>query len=303
MLGQPISKAKVRQLVVAGAVYLNGKRVRIASKTVFNGARLDVYVDLERLFQGQPKAHDVRFTMGPDAILFEDDDLIVVNKPPGLPTQPTLDEARANLYAIVKKYLGERDALAQPYLGLHHRLDRDTSGVILFTKRTSANAGVAKLFSEHLAEKTYWALSARPAGRVRDQWRVDNFLAPDRGGEGKARRNRYRSVRSGGDRALTDFRLLEDLGSALLVEAKPRTGRTHQIRVHLSEDGMPILGDETYGVRADRAALAPRLMLHAASLTFPHPIHQTTVTVSAPIPKDFNECLAHLKAQGKARRG
>ncbi len=296
-LGQPLSKAKVRQLVVAGAVYLNGKRVRIASKTVFNGARVEAYVDLKKLFESHPSRVDIPFTMGPDSILFEDDDLIAVNKPAGLPTQPTVDEARANLFAVVKRYLSERDRNPGAYVGLHHRLDRDTSGVILFTKRLSANAGVARLFAEHLAEKTYLALARKPSRLPPPAWKVDNFLAGEKGG-GRARRNRYQSVRSGGDRAITDFRLVEELPSALLIEAKPRTGRTHQIRVHLSEGGMPILGDTTYG---GEDPAVPRLLLHAAALTFPHPAHNNTVTVQAPIPKDFAECLQALKGKPSPR--
>jgi 23S rRNA pseudouridine1911/1915/1917 synthase len=295
ILGQPLSKAKIRQLVVAGAVYLNGKRVRIASKTVFNGARIDAFIDLKRLMDGMASAKDIAFVMTGEDILYEDDDIIVVNKPAGLPTQPTLDEARANLFATVRKFLSARDSVPAHYLGLHHRLDRDTSGVILFTKRQSANAGVSKLFVDHLAEKTYWALAERPARMPPTVWRVENFLAVDRGGGAggkRVQRNRYHSVRSGGDSALTDFRLLEDLRQAVWVEAKPRTGRTHQIRVHLSEGGMPILGDTTYGRESTRV---PRLMLHAAVLNFPHPTDGRAMSIQAPMPKDFSECLKSLQ--------
>src|SRR6185437_9442973 len=146
VLGQPISKGKVRKLVIAGAVYLNGSRVRIASKELRNRAKVDVYVDLQKLENDATRA-DRKFEMGASDILFEDEYLIAVNKPAGLPTQPTLDEARDNLFALMKKFLKARDGEADPYIGLHHRLDRDTSGVILFTKKKEANAGIAEIFS------------------------------------------------------------------------------------------------------------------------------------------------------------
>ena len=100
-LGQPVSKAKARKLIVAGAVYLNGTRVRIASKELRAGARIEAHVDIARLLESDGKAQDRPFEMRPEDVLYEDDSLIAVNKPPGLPTQPTLDEARVNLFASV----------------------------------------------------------------------------------------------------------------------------------------------------------------------------------------------------------
>jgi RluA family pseudouridine synthase len=280
-LGRPVSKGLVRKLIMAGAVYLNGKRVRIASKELIPNARIEAYVDLAKLAQGGP-SKDVAFKMTDAQILYEDDWLIAVNKPPGLPTQPTLDEARDNLYAAVKKFMAAR---GEDYIGLHHRLDRDTSGVVLFTKRKEANAGVSGLFTEHRARKTYQALTKKKAAP--DHWTVKNYLAREPG-----KKSRFRSVRSGGDFAETSFRVLERLDDALWVEAQPKTGRTHQIRVHLSEGDLAILGDETYG--GARSGV-PRLMLHAVILTFPHPITNTETQVQAPLPEDFIQCLNRLR--------
>ncbi len=288
-LKREFSKAKARKLIVAGAVYLNGKRVRIASKTLLPGAKLETYLDEQKLFDSEGVAQDRGFEMTRDSILFEDDDLILVNKPPGLPTQPTIDEARANLYQTVKRYLGGRVGMPPEgaYLGLHHRLDRDTSGVILFTKRKEANPGVADLFKHHQIQKTYWALSFRARAKEPPaEWRVKNFL-----GKVPGRKNTYRSVRAGGDPAWTDFRLKELFPQLALIEAMPRTGRTHQIRIHLSEDGLPILGDATYGGIRREFPEVPRLLLHAARLTFPHPISKKEVSVESPVPEDFLKCL------------
>jgi RluA family pseudouridine synthase len=291
-LSQPVSKGKARKLIVAGAVYLNGKRVRIASKELMPNATVDVYVDTRKLFESDGRAQDKPFEMTAERVLFEDAFIIAVNKPPGLPTQPTLDEARVNLFAAVKQFLAKRDGVVQPYLALHHRLDRDTSGVILFAKAKEANAGVARMFSEHLARKTYNAIVQLDAGvQLPAEWDVRNHLGkvPGRGKQAK-----YGAVRSGGDTAQTDFRLIENLGGkAAWVEARPLTGRTHQIRVHLSEDGLPILGDDLYGKGS--STVAPRLMLHAANLTFPHPIHQTSTSIQSPLPEDFQQCIEALR--------
>ncbi len=287
-LTRPVSKAKCRKLVVAGAVYLNGKRVRIASKTLLLNARIEVFVDPAKLFDDS-RSKDLAFKMEGSQILFEDEWLIAVNKPSGLPTQPTLDDARENLFATIKKFLAERESNPEFYVGLHHRLDRDTSGVVLFTKKKEANAATAALFSEHLAVKTYNALTLRPEpAHVPEKWEIQNYLK-----RGPGKQAVQLSTRSGGDFAHTDFRLLEKCTGGLWVEAKPRTGRTHQIRVHLSESGLPILGDPLYGKEVARSA--PRTMLHAACLTFPHPILKTEVVISSPIPEDFNQCLQQIR--------
>ena len=312
-LGRPISKGKVRKLIVAGAVYLNRTRVRIASKEIKPGAQLEVLIDLQRLDSDGP-ARDIPFEMSAQSILFEDEFIIAVDKPAGLPTQPTLDEARNNLFAAVKRFLADRQKVpvGQVYLALHHRLDRDTSGVIVFSKSEKANPGLAKVFASREAQKTYHALASlnakgqrthtgaerRPeggSGKWPGKWSVQNYLGRAAG------KNQYCSVRAGGDPAHTDFRVLEEFHNAFgpktyWIEARPHTGRTHQIRVHLSESGLPILGDSTYGGVSQIGKIRiPRMMLHAVSLTFPHPIHQNEIAIHSGVPGDFNQCLKALQ--------
>lgn len=234
----------------------------------------------------------------PSRVLFEDEWLIVVDKPAGLPTQPTLDASRPSVFSVLKDFLQKREGREQ-YLGLHHRLDRDTSGVMLFTKNQKANAGVGALFAEKKAQKTYHALAVLGAGCA-EAWEVKNYTAVV-GRAGKA--SKYGAVRSGGDPAQTVFRELERLPGVLLVEARPLTGRTHQIRVHLSEGGHPILGDEFYGGPASlRLGSGARLMfqrvlLHAAALEFCHPMTQEKHAISSPLPADFSACLQQLRAK------
>lgn len=238
-------------------------------------------------------------TPGLDAarILYEDTWLIAVDKPAGLPTDRTLDPRRASLLSELETLLARRDG-AKPYLGLHHRLDRDTSGVVLLTKDPKANAGTGALFSQKTAQKTYHALSQHAGAPVQDTWSVRDYLG-EIGKVGKAMK--YGAVRSGGAPAHTDFRVLERLAGALLIEALPRTGRTHQIRVHLAGCGLPILGDDFYGGplvmrRADGTRLSlPRVLLHAAALAFMHPMTQTPVHITAPLPADFEASLRQLR--------
>ena len=231
-----------------------------------------------------------------EVLLYQDDHLLVVDKPAGLPTQPTLDESRASVFTTLKAFLEQRDG-RPPYLGLHHRLDRDTSGVLLFTKDQKANLGVAALFASKTMRKTYQALAA-PGTGCPDQWEVENHLGVV-GRVGKA--SKFGAVRSGGDAAQTSFRVLERLPGAVLVEARPHTGRTHQIRVHLAEDGHPIYGDAFYGgamqLKAPGGAVAvPRVLLHAAELEFPHPLTDAVLKIRCPLPADFELCVRPLRA-------
>jgi 23S rRNA-/tRNA-specific pseudouridylate synthase len=121
------------------------------------------------------------------------------------------------------------------------------------------------------------------------EWTIKNYLGR---AKNTGKRARYAAVRAGGDFAHTDFKILEMKPEALLIEAKPRTGRTHQIRVHLSEYGLPILGDPVYFNLEKRPRISiPRTLLHAACLTFPHPISKVEISVSSPLPEDFSQCL------------
>ncbi len=293
-LGRSVSKAKARKLIMAGMIRLNGRPVRLASKILAAGEALEAYVDVARLFD-DAVSRDRKFELTPDRILFEDDDLIAVDKPPGLPSHPTVDESRQTLVSAVKRLLSTRDRIENPYIGTHQRLDRDTSGVVLFTKSQRVNLAVAEIFSGHQAVKIYQALTALPQersrrGKLRKKWIVRNYLGKI---SSKSKPAKYGAVRSNGVPAETAFRVVEEYRRGVWIEAIPTTGRTHQIRVHLAECGLPILGDNIYGSCAEPKA--SRLMLHAAELRFPHPISRLEVSVKSPLPPDFLQCLDRLK--------
>lgn len=219
-------------------------------------------------------------------VLFEDENILAVAKPAGLSTQASFDPRKENLYALVQEQRGEK-------LFLHHRLDKDTSGVLLLGRHPRANKGLTDLFRDHQIQKSYWALAKRAEKPAPPStWTVKDFLAPVRG-QGKLKMRMVR-VKSGGWHAETDFKWLEAFQGADLIEAWPKTGRTHQIRVHLAFEGRPILGDSLYG---GRSPLVPRLLLHARSLEFLHPVTRAPMKIEAPLPRDFETILE------KARTG
>jgi len=222
-------------------------------------------------------------------ILYEDPDLLIVDKPPGLVAHATVDPKRDHLVAALRRFLSARDGEVG-HLAQHHRLDKETSGAVLFCRNPEHDAALGAAFAERRVEKVYWAVVPRredepfPPGITE----LDGYLAPHKGPGG-----RTLVVRSGGKPARTRVRMLRASDDRLLVEARPLTGRTHQIRVHLADLGFPILGDDLYGgVTPD----TKRLLLHALRLEFDHPARDERVRVMAPPPRAFRSRFEGLMA-------
>ena len=230
---------------------------------------------------------------------FEDDVLLVVDKPAGIPSIP--ERYEASLPSVLETL--KRD---YPSIQAVHRLDKDTSGLLLFSKTEEAYRSLAGQFESRSVRKTYHALVAgRPAG---DEFVCDAPLLPD--GD---RRHRTIAARDGKP-SVTRFRLLRAFRTCSLVEANPETGRTHQIRVHLACLGLPILCDPLYGSEAPfllsgfkrgyrpgagkELPLLSRLALHAAALAFDHLRDGRRVELEAPYPKDFSTALKQLEKYG-----
>lgn len=230
-------------------------------------------------------------------ILFEDPFLLIVNKPPMILSQKSLDPKRLTVEDLVKQIY--------PNLAvyLHHRLDKETSGVFLFSKQQKINGKLTEMFKNHDFEKTYYCLTFpnelvpskkvvftnKDSGPEKDttHWHIQNFMAPTK--EKNSFKKRMVSVRSGGWKAETEFKVLQKFKNYFLVEAKPKTGRTHQIRQHLQESHRSIIGDDIYG--GGRAVSVPRLMLHAKSLEFIHPETQAKMKIEASLPLDFQKLI------------
>lgn len=218
------------------------------------------------------------------SVIYEDDWLIAFDKPPGLPTQGTRDPRRPDLYRTAQAELKKRASNPIHYLGLHHRLDVGTSGVVVMTKKKEINKDFQNLFREKNIQKTYLAhVFQNPKRSVGDRWSIENHLGYHK--NSTAKKTFYTAVNSGGDYAKTEFEILsapsEDI---FIVKAMPLTGRTHQIRVHLFEDGFPLLGDRLYfdGSNEKQKRInhrAKRMMLHAWKIDFIHPKTKKTIAI------------------------
>ena len=260
------SNSKIRRLIVAGAVSVNGRAVNRPAFELRGKSNVEVLFDADKFFY-EKKPEDAAFVMSDEAVLYEDDNLIFVNKPADFPVEQTITGNRANLHDAVVDYLWKRNPSLRnsPYVGIMHRLDRTTSGVILFTKTRAINGAVSEVFQSHNLTKQYLAV-------VEDKKSVDeSFTVEFCMGRvtGKSQQGKWGEVPEsrGGQYSKTDFRVLRKITvegrPCLLIECNLQTGRTHQIRVHLASRGLPILGDELYGGRP-----AKRLYLHAAHLSF-----------------------------------
>ncbi len=235
---------------------------------------------------------DVFAPWRPAWVLHEDPDLLVVDKPEGIathapdtgvpPASPPASLPRSppagDCITRLKAWIARRDGItpAEVYLGIHQRLDRDTSGVLVFARSKAANPGLATEFEQRRAVKVYVAAVTRRRAGPREGT-LTHDLVPGRDGAMEA--HAPGSGRRGTVRAITRFRELSRHGERSLVELYPETGRTHQLRVQCAAAGFPIAGDGLYGGEA-----APRLMLHARALTLRHPTRGTTATWEAPLP-------------------
>ncbi|MBU0935712.1 MAG: RluA family pseudouridine synthase [Spirochaetes bacterium] len=317
-----VSRTKIRRLLLKGMVQVAGRSEVIPGRRVRPGQTVLVRIDLQSfLHERQPD--DTVFTAGPDSIIFEDEDLLVVNKPAGLPVDRTMKADRVNLYAEMRLYLEQRDtgtcnktagespaAGSEPaatarfgqdaqdgqegqYLALQHRLDRDTSGLVLFVKNPAVNKNVHDLFMQRRIHKTYLALCSPISKKIADNFEIINSLARISPSGSAAK---WASVDAGGQSAHTAFQIKRRFSLGFLIQAQPFTGRTHQIRVHLSEAGLPIYGDTLYGGSARIATWSvPRCLLHAARLDFPHPRDGRKISLFAPNPVDFDEAIRKMQ--------
>lgn len=256
-----VSKSEARRIIDRGGCAVNSSMVRVASRTVRAGDVIEIGVMEPGRFR--------ELVLPPESLLYEDGELIAVNKPAGVNTQRTPYQLKGTLEYWVSEYFRKQGS-NEPSRVIH-RLDRGTSGVMLFPKHKRAAAWLSARFHDNLIEKCYWALvSGRPEQAA---WTVDGAI-------GKVGSARY-GVMTGGRSAVTAFRLMASSDGCSLVEARPLTGRTHQIRVHLESSGLPIVGDATYG-----GLSAVRMMLHCASLMF-RDERGTEISITAPLDDSF----------------
>jgi 23S rRNA pseudouridine1911/1915/1917 synthase len=276
-----LSRRAARDAVRAGRVDAGGTTVDEP------GAEVDPETSLE-LHPSRPARRRVRTRI---SVLHEDDDVVIVDKPAGLLTVPTEAREKDTLWSRVLFYLQHRYG-GRPYAGILHRIDKETSGAVAFARNRAALHVLQARFREHAIEREYVAIVA---GHPPDEGSYDADLVRETG-----RRRSVARPGEAGRRAVTHFRTLERLPGASLVLARLETGRTHQIRVHFSAAGHPVMGDRVYGPR-DAEHQAPRQMLHARTLGFSHPVTGRRVAAESPLPEDFEATLAALRERKTKR--
>ena len=274
-----LSRAVVQRLIKAGQVTVNGRPSK-PSYRAQEGDAIVVRVPAELPEPVVPE--DI-----PLDVIYEDDALLVVNKPAGMVVHPALGHASGTLVNAVLAYCPEvADVGGLERAGIVHRLDKDTSGLILIARDEATRAALQRQFKRRQVAKIYLAL-------------VEGQIYPREGiieapvGRDKRQRKRMAVVRRGRE-ARTEYRAIEYFVDHTLLEVRPTTGRTHQVRVHLAWLGYPIVGDTVYGRRRQRL-LRNRHFLHAARLRFSHPTTGEEVQFKAPLPPKLAAVLKRLR--------
>jgi 23S rRNA pseudouridine1911/1915/1917 synthase len=283
-----VSRHAIQRLIEEGHIRVNGRTVK-PTHTPRAGERVDVHWPEARRAEAQPEPM-------PLDILYEDDALLVLNKPAGLVVHPAAGHEEHTLVnALLHHCAGQLSGIggvARP--GIVHRLDKETSGCLVVAKTDEAHVALSYQFAGRKVEKIYQAIVCGEMQRDKGEIRAAIARHP-------AHRKRMAVTDAAGREARTSYRVLERLRGATLVEVMLHTGRTHQIRVHCQFIGFPLLGDMTYGQRQNRrfeelfGFSAPRVMLHAHHLAFIHPRTAQRSSFEAPLPPDFEDVLKALR--------
>jgi 23S rRNA pseudouridine1911/1915/1917 synthase len=282
------SRGAIQRLIEEGHILVNGKRVK-PTHTPRAGETVDVHWPEAKPAEAQPEEI-------PFEVLFEDESLLVLNKPAGLVVHPAAGHEEHTLVNALLHHcaggLSGIGGVARP--GIVHRLDKETSGCLVVAKNDETHLALSSQFANRKVEKIYHAIVCGEL--TRDQGEVRAAIARH-----PSHRKRMTATEDKGREARTSYRVLERLRATTLVEAQLHTGRTHQIRVHFQFLGFPLVGDVTYGQRQNGrweelvGFAAPRVMLHAFQLAFIHPRTGQRVHFEAPFPKDFEELLKALR--------
>ncbi|HUU08703.1 MAG TPA: RluA family pseudouridine synthase [Dehalococcoidales bacterium] len=269
-----LSRTHAQKLIAEGKIRVNDRLAKASARLNIND-RVDIVV---------PEAPPT--FLSPEAIplniVYQDDDLLVIDKPPGLIVYPAPGHPSHTLVnAIIARFPELPGDSLRP--GIVHRLDKDTSGLMVVAKNSSAQQDLASQFKAHLVSKTYLAL-------------VKGHLTPERGAIdaaiGRDPHNRQRmAVVTQGREARTEYQVINYIGKHTLLEVRPKTGRTHQIRVHLAAIGFPVVGDKIYGVKSPFLA---RQFLHASRLGFTHPTTHEYVEFTSDLPADLAQALEDI---------
>ncbi|MGB3050606.1 MAG: RluA family pseudouridine synthase [Polyangiales bacterium] len=284
------SRSALQRWIEQGRVEQSGEVVSRKTKAV-DGAEVSIHPAPPEAMSAEPQAIPLQ-------VLFEDDHLIILDKPAGLVVHPAPGHPDGTLVNALLHHAevhGGSDPLRP---GIVHRLDKDTSGVMVVAKTPQAHERLVEMFQQHSLERAYLAIAV---GRPPQAIRYETLH-----GRHPANRKKFTSRSDRGRRAVTDLESVELLHGSALVRCRLETGRTHQIRVHLAEHGHPVLGDPLYGksirdpeLRRVSAELG-RQALHAAVLAFAHPISGRPMRFETEPPEDFQEALRSLRSESGA---
>ena len=275
-----LSRTMIQRLIENGEILVNGKIKKISYKVQL-GDILEINIP-------KPRETDIKAENIPLDIVYEDNDIIVVNKPKGMVVHPAngnLDGTLVNaLMSICKDSLSGIGGEIRP--GIVHRLDKDTSGLLIIAKNDTAHINMSNQIKNREVKKIYIALVRGIVGE--DEATINMPI-------GRSTKDRKKmAVRKDGKEAITHFKVLKRYGKYTLLEIKIDTGRTHQIRVHLSEIGHPIIGDMVYSNGKNEFGVEGQ-MLHAKSLDFKHPITGKEIHLEAELPNYFKDILNKLE--------
>jgi 23S rRNA pseudouridine1911/1915/1917 synthase len=286
-----LSRSAAQRLIDEGQVTVNGEPVK-ASYKVRAGDRVVALLPVEESHGLVPEAI-------PLDIVYEDQALIVVNKAAGMVVHPAPGHPEGTLVNALLAHCPELAAAGGDRPGIVHRLDRDTSGLILAAKNEKVRRALQRQFKDRQVHKAYLALLE---GHLHPAYgRIEAPVGRD------PHHRQHMTVLPGGREAITEYHVLEQFahpigpasGKYTLIEAEPVTGRTHQIRVHLASIGYPVVGDAVYGRRKQRLPVS-RQFLHARRLAFKHPLTGTRLDLEAPLPEDLARVLALLRGAAQA---
>ncbi len=279
-LSEGQSRSYLKNLIKDGSVLLNGKTAKPSTKVREN--------DKISLVLPEKIIPDILPENIPLDILYEDDDILVVNKPKGMVVHPAPGHYSGTLVNAVLYHCGDSlsgiNGVMRP--GIVHRIDRDTTGSVIICKNDAAHNSIAAQLQEHSIVRRYFAILYDNI--VEDEFTVDAPLGRD------PRDRKRMAVRSDGKRAVTHCRVLKRFGKYTYVECRLETGRTHQIRVHMAHVHHPLLGDEVYAGRRKSPFETQGQCLHAGILGFIHPKTGEYIETRAPLPQYFEEILSKL---------
>lgn len=286
-----LTRSQIQKLLDENFVRVNGRKIKAAYKVKVDDV-IELVIPEPDVLEAKAENIDIE-------ILYQDKHLAIIHKPAGLVVHASAGHAEGTLVNALLYHLKDLSGIGGALRpGIVHRLDKDTSGIMLVAKNNQAHAELVRMFQERKIQKTYWALAY-------GVFKNDSGLIENKIGRSKGDRKKISSKTSRGKEAKTSYKVLERFPQMALLEVKPLTGRTHQIRVHLAESGHPIVGDPVYGGRQWFAKLPqglqeklnqlPGQMLHAHSLEFLHPLQEKKMKYHAELPVLFKEVLKYLR--------